>query len=45
MSIQSEAELEASLIERLTTLGYSPVTIPNAAALRANLKQAARNSQ
>ena len=39
MSIQSEAELEASLIERLTTLGYSPVTIGSDAALRANLKQ------
>lgn len=39
MPIQSEAELENSLIDRLTHLGYSRVTIPNAAALHANLKQ------
>ena len=37
--IQSEAELEASLIERLTNLGYSLVTIKNVADLHANLKQ------
>ena len=39
MSIQSEAELEASLIERLTTLGYSRVSIGTADELRANLKR------
>ena len=36
---QTEAELEASLVERLTTLGYSRVTIRHDADLRANLKQ------
>ena len=35
---QSEAELEQQLIERLTTLGYEPVTIRNAEDLKANLK-------
>ncbi|MDB9447163.1 hypothetical protein [Anabaena sp. CS-542/02] len=35
---QSEAELEQQLIERLTTLGYEPVTIGNAEDLKANLK-------
>ncbi|MCP5157791.1 MAG: type I restriction endonuclease subunit R, partial [Gammaproteobacteria bacterium] len=37
--IQSEAELEASLIDRLTTLGYGRVQIGNVAALHANLRQ------
>ncbi|MCB8922991.1 MAG: type I restriction endonuclease subunit R [Ardenticatenaceae bacterium] len=37
--IQSEAELENSLIDRLTTLGYSRVTIHNVDALYANLKR------
>lgn len=37
--IQSEAELETNLINRLTTLGYSRVTIHTAAALHANLQQ------
>lgn len=37
--IQSEAELEASLIERLTNLGYSRVNIHSLDALHANLKQ------
>lgn len=37
--IQSEAELEASLIEQLTTLGYSRVPIHTVDALHANLKQ------
>ncbi len=36
---QSEEELEASLIDRLTTLGYGRVTIHTVAALHANLKQ------
>ena len=36
--IQSEAQLEQNLIERLTGLGYEPVTISNANDLRANLK-------
>ena len=35
---QSEPELEQNLIERLTGLGYEPVTIRNAADLTANLK-------
>ena len=35
---QSEQELEQNLIQRLTGLGYEPVTISNAAALTANLK-------
>jgi type I restriction enzyme, R subunit len=37
--IQSEAELEASLIDRLTTLGYSRITIHTVDALHANLQQ------
>ena len=39
MSIQSEAELEASIVERLTTLGYGRVKIHTVEALHANLKQ------
>lgn len=35
---QSEQELEQNLIDRLTELGYEPVTIRNAADLAANLK-------
>lgn len=35
---QSEQELEQNLIERLTGLGYEPVTIRNTAELIANLK-------
>ena len=37
--IQSEAQLEASLIDRLTNLGWSRVQIHNMDALHANLKQ------
>lgn len=36
--IQSEAELEESLIERLTTLGYERVALRSVQALRDNLK-------
>jgi len=36
---QSEAELETNLVERLTGLGWRPVVIPDAAALKANLKR------
>ena len=36
---QSEAELEASLVERLTGLGYCRVKIKTVDALHANLKQ------
>lgn len=36
--IQSEAQLEQNLIERLTGLGYEPVTISNANDLGSNLK-------
>ena len=36
---QSEAKLEADLVTRLTGLGYERVTIPDADALRANLKR------
>ena len=39
MPIQSEAELENSLIDRLTNLGYSRVNIHTIDALHANLKQ------
>ena len=39
MSTQSEAKLEADLVTRLTGLGYERVTIPDADALRANLKR------
>jgi type I restriction enzyme, R subunit len=35
---QTEAELEQKLIERLTGLGYEPVTLRNAEDLKANLK-------
>ncbi|MFN9817275.1 MAG: type I restriction endonuclease subunit R [Pseudanabaena sp.] len=35
---QSEQELEQNLIERLTGLGYEPITIRNAEDLRINLK-------
>ncbi|MEG4962652.1 MULTISPECIES: type I restriction endonuclease subunit R [unclassified Microcoleus] len=35
---ESEAQLEQNLIDRLTGLGYEPVTIRNAADLTANLK-------
>ena len=35
---ESEAQLEQRLIERLTGLGYEPVTISSAAELNANLK-------
>jgi type I restriction enzyme, R subunit len=35
---QSEQELEQNLIQRLTGLGYEPVNIRNATALKANLK-------
>lgn len=37
--LQSEAELEANLIQRLTGLGYEPVTIKDNADLAANLKR------
>ncbi|MCP4698912.1 MAG: type I restriction endonuclease subunit R [Gammaproteobacteria bacterium] len=37
--MQSEAELEASLIQRLNGLGYESVTIADADDLRANLKK------
>lgn len=36
---QSEAQLETNLVERLTGLGWHPVVIPDAAALKANLKR------
>lgn len=35
---QSELELEQNLIQRLTNLGYEPITISNPNDLRANLK-------
>ena len=35
---QSEAQLEAGLVKRLTGLGYAPVTLPDMAAMRANLR-------
>lgn len=35
---QTEAELEQKLIERLTGLGYEPVTLRNTEDLKANLK-------
>ncbi|MEH2456832.1 type I restriction endonuclease subunit R, EcoR124 family [Nostoc sp.] len=35
---QTEAELEQKLIDRLTGLGYEPVTLRNAEDLKANLK-------
>ncbi|RWR46405.1 type I restriction endonuclease subunit R [Sinirhodobacter ferrireducens] len=36
--VQSEAQLEAALIERLGDLGWAKVEIPDAAALQANLR-------
>jgi type I restriction enzyme R subunit len=35
---QSEQELEQNLIQRLTGLGYEPITIRNAEDLQTNLK-------
>lgn len=35
---QSEAQLESDLVKRLTGLGYAPVTLPDMAAMRANLR-------
>lgn len=35
---QSEAQLEIGLVKRLTGLGYAPVTLPDMAAMRANLR-------
>ncbi|MEP3296059.1 MAG: type I restriction endonuclease subunit R [Pseudoruegeria sp.] len=35
---QSEAQLESDLVTRLTGLGYAPVTLPNMAAVQANLR-------
>lgn len=35
---QSEAELESELVARLIGLGYAPVTLPDMAALHANLR-------
>lgn len=35
---QSEAQLEADLVKRLTGLGYAPVTLPNMDAMRTNLR-------
>ena len=37
--IQSELELEADLVQQLTTLGYEKVKVTNADELRINLKQ------
>ena len=37
-SYQSEAQLEAGLVKRLEGLGYAPVALPDAAAMRANLR-------
>jgi type I restriction enzyme R subunit len=36
--IQSESQLETSLVKRLNGLGWEPVTITDGAGLRANLK-------
>ena len=36
---QTEAELEQKLIERLTGLGYEPVTLRNAEDLKAQLEK------
>ncbi|WP_460273914.1 type I restriction endonuclease subunit R [Celeribacter sp. ULVN23_4] len=38
MSIQSEAQLEKELIQRLTGLGWAEVSVPDVATLHANLK-------
>jgi type I restriction enzyme R subunit len=35
---ETEAQLEAGLVERLTALGWAPVTLPDEAAMLANLK-------
>ena len=35
---QSEAQMEAGLLTRLIGLGYAPVTVPDSAALHANLR-------
>lgn len=35
---QSEAQLESDLVKRLTGLGYAPVTLPDMAAMQANLR-------
>lgn len=35
---QSEAQLEADLVKRLTGLGYAPVTLPDMAAMQSNLR-------
>ena len=39
MATQSEAQLEENLITRLGGLGYDRITIPDEAALVANLKR------
>lgn len=39
MCVQSEAELEETLLKQLTGLGYARVRLPDAAAVKANLKQ------
>ncbi|MEQ3725802.1 MAG: hypothetical protein ABNH38_00085 [Tateyamaria sp.] len=38
MSVQSEAQLEAALIKRLSCLGWTEVSIPDSAAMLANLR-------
>ena len=38
MAVQSEAQLEEELLQRLTGLGWSKVAVPDVAALHANLK-------
>ncbi|MGH1447016.1 MAG: type I restriction endonuclease subunit R [Cognatishimia sp.] len=38
MSYQSEAQLEEGLVKRLIGLGYAPVTLPDMAAVRENLR-------
>ncbi len=38
MSVQSEAQLEAALVKRLEGLGWQAVSIPDSAALAANLQ-------
>lgn len=44
VSTQSEAQLEASLVQRLTGLGYERVKITDADQSRANLKKTAGDS-
>jgi len=39
MTTQSEAQLEAGLVKRLTGLGYAPVALPDMNAMRANLRE------